>query len=258
MSPDDERSGPERAGGSAGPTGPAARPHRSQKPALLVLAVVALLAVGFLAGSLVKLPTSDASLPVPAADSVDVGFAQDMTVHHTQAVQMANVAYTRAESPEIRSLAFDILTSQQAQIGQMQGWLSLWGRALLPTGEYMTWMVGGDGSGHSGMAGMAGMSGADASAVPAGGLAQMPGMATQDELAGLRGATGPALDVLFLQLMLRHHEGGASMLTYAAQNASQPVVANFARQVSSTQLNESEYMTSLLAARGAQPLPPTS
>ena len=56
----------------------------------------------------------------------------------------------------------------------------------------------------------------------------MPGMASTEELSGLRAATGPQLDVLFLQLMLRHHEGGAGMLSYAAEHAELPQVRNLA------------------------------
>ena len=220
------------------------RPRRSQRLPVLVLAVVAVLAVGFALGAMVKLPTDGNSLSVPAANSVDVGFAQDMTVHHTQAVLMATVAYNGAADPYVRSLAFDIMTSQQAQIGQMQGWLSLWGRALLPSGKYMTWMSGD--AGHS----MSGMSaGSDA------GVATMPGMASTADIEKLRATTGPALDTLFLQLMLRHHQGGASMLTYAAQHAVEPVVRNFAQQVSTTQQSEASYMEGLLSQRGAKPLP---
>ena len=42
------------------------------------------------AGLLIRLPGSAAS-SVPTADSVDVGFAQDMSVHHQQAVTMAQI-----------------------------------------------------------------------------------------------------------------------------------------------------------------------
>jgi hypothetical protein len=37
-----------------------------------------------------------ATLP-PAVDSVDVGFARDMSVHHEQAVQMVVLAYDRSD-----------------------------------------------------------------------------------------------------------------------------------------------------------------
>jgi len=216
---------------------------------VLVLALVAVLAVGFALGSVLKPPSSSNSLSVPAADSVDVGFAQDMTVHHTQAVLMATVEYSGAVDPYVRSLAFDIMTSQQAQIGQMQGWLSLWGRSLLPAGKYMTWMAGD--TGHS----MSGMSASPGRDVTAGGVTTMPGMATTADIEKLRVTTGPALDTLFLQLMLRHHQGGASMLSYAAEHAVEPVVRNFAKQVSTTQRSEASYMQGLLSQRGAQSLP---
>lgn len=40
-----------------------------------------------------------------------------------------------------------------------------------------------------------------------------------------------ALDTRFLQLMLRHHEGGSGMLIYAAQYASIPDVRNLASRM---------------------------
>lgn len=223
---------------------------RAQRPALLVLAVVALLAVGFALGAVARLPQSEAALSVPAADSVDVGFAQDMTVHHEQAVQMANQALTRSPDPIIQSLAFDIFTTQQRQIGQMQGWLDLWNASPLPVGGgFMGWMA--DGEHHS--AAMVDV-GPAPETNPDGSVTTMPGMASSEELAELRTATGDELDVLFLQLMLRHHQGGSGMLTYAAANAVQPVVRDFSATVAGTQRSEADYLTSLLAERGAQPL----
>ncbi|WP_241249921.1 DUF305 domain-containing protein [Rhodococcus sp. X156] len=210
---------------------------------VLALALVAVLAVGFGLGATLGLPSSGDNLSVPAADSVDVGFAQDMTVHHQQGVQMATVAYTGAVDPYVRSLAFDIMTSQLAQVGQMQGWLSLWGRPLAPSGAYMTWMS--DAGGHHGAA----------SSSSGAGAATMPGMASAAEISQLRAATGPELDTLFLQLMLRHHQGGAEMLSHAADRAVEPVVRNLAKQAAATQQAESTYLSDLLTQRGATPLP---
>jgi uncharacterized protein (DUF305 family) len=70
----------------------------------------------------------------------------------------------------------------------------------------------------------------------------------------MRAATGRDLDVLFLQLMLRHHEGGADMLAYGGQNASVPAVRNLAQQMAAAQANEVTYLRSLLAERGSVPL----
>lgn len=224
---------------------PAPARRRSQRPALLVLAVVAVLAVGVALGSLVRLPVSSGALSIPASGSVDVGFAQDMIVHHTQAVTMANQALTTSTDPVVRNLAFDIASTQQTQIGQMQGWLSLWGQPLLRTGGYMGWMPG---AGAHPMGGMTMSTSSD------GTVAVMPGMASTVELTALQKTTGAAFDVMFLQLMLRHHQGGAGMLTYAADQALSPAVRVFASQVASSQAAEATDMERLLTARGAQPL----
>lgn len=215
-----------------------------RRRALLILGLVAAVAIGFLLGFLTRIPLEDSPPATPAAGSVDVGFAQDMTVHHSQAIEMATVALTVSGDQRVRNLAYDILTTQQNQVGQMQGWLSLWGQPLLPTGDYMTWMTEESGHDHG-----------STSHSDGGGAGRMPGMATSEDLANLRRATGPELDVLFLQLMLRHHEGGLPMMEYGAQYAGQPAVRTLAQTMVDTQTSESELMTSMLAERGAQPLP---
>ena len=176
--------------------------------------------------------------------SVDVGFAQDMSVHHRQAVLMAGMARERSTDPVIQSLAFDIETSQLEQVGRMQGWLSLWNAAALPAGRYMTWMP------DSSMPGMTHGSGHGTD-----GVATMPGMASPADLERLRAADGAQFDVLFLQLMLRHHQGGVPMATYAAEHAETAQVRNLAEKIIISQGAESKYMADLIAQRGAQPLP---
>jgi uncharacterized protein (DUF305 family) len=221
---------------------------RSQRVALTVLGVVAAMLIGFAVGVLARFPFDD-SVDTPAADSVDVGFCQDMSVHHDQAVEMSAIALTRSTDTAVQTLAYDILTTQQNQIGQMRGWLTLWERPLYAPDGYMTWM-GDDAhsSGHD-------MSGMDMSDSMSKGVATMPGMASQQDLTALRQAQGPALDVLFLQLMLRHHQGGKPMAEYAGEHASLAVVRNLAQSMVKTQDKESEQMIALLAARNAQPLP---
>ena len=212
------------------------------RPFLVAAGVLVLLLVGATAGLLVARSDSSA-VPIPAADSVDVGFAQDMTVHHEQAVQMAAWERDHTTDPDLHQLAYDIESTQTAQVGRMQGWLELWGAAGQPVGRpYMTWMA--PSTDHGGMTMGAG-----------GGMATMPGMATAEDLKNLRAATGKQLDVLFLQLMLRHHEGGSSMLADAAQHATQPQVRNLAAQMLSSQTSEADYMKQLLAQRGGTPLP---
>lgn len=211
-----------------------------QRMLVVVAGALAVFLLGAAAGMLIGLPGGGTS--TPDADSVDVGFSQDMTVHHEQAVEMAAFTRDHTTDPVIRTLAYDIESTQTAEIGRMQGWLTLWGAPQSPPGRYMTWMAGPSGHAHGG------------GSVPPGGVSAMPGMASPEELAALRAATGRELDVLFLQLMLRHHEGGTGMLTYGAENASVPAVRTLAAQMAAAQATESAYLRTLLAERGAAPL----
>lgn len=217
---------------------------RARRAALVVLGAVVLLAAGFGVGLLAG---DRAELAGPGA--VDIGFAQDMSVHHTQAVDMATTELLGGADPAVKNLAFDILTSQQSQIGRMQGWLTSWGEPLLPTDGYMAWMGHGDDMQHSHGDDMHGTHGS------AGAVAAMPGMASADDLARLRRADPAERDVLFLQLMLRHHQGGTDMLAAAADGAEVGYVRDLARQMLATQTSESALMTDMLHQRGAAVLP---
>src|SRR4051794_41941230 len=123
-------------------TEPAAPRRSSLRLVLLAVIGVALLLIG---GGLAVSMGIGQQHP-PTADSVDAGFARDMSLHHLQAVEMANVALDRSRDPEVRRLAFDISTTQNNQVGRMRGWLALWG---LPVsgGDLMAWM-GGTGHEH--------------------------------------------------------------------------------------------------------------
>ena len=206
---------------------------------VLLLAVIAVGLVLIGGGAAVALGIGRGEA-APGSGSVAAGFARDMSRHHLQGVEMANLVPERSTDPEVRQLAFDIAETQQNQAGRMQGWLALWG--LPPSGgDPMAWM-GPDG-GHAGH---------DMSGMP-GGL--MPGMATESELAQLRSLSGTEFDVEFLRLMIRHHQGGFDMAQYAAEHADVPGVAGLARTIAETQTAEVATMEGMLAARGGTPLP---
>jgi len=226
---------------------PTAPPPR--RPRVLTAVLVAVIAVGLLvAGGGLAVAAGIGRSDTPSADSVDAGFSRDMSRHHLQAVEMANLALTRSSDDEVRRLAFDISATQTNQAGRMQGWLALWGLPATSS-EVMGWMDDGAMSGHS----MAGMHGVDPAAAAEG--AVMPGMATETELAQLRELSGPAFDVLFLQLMTRHHQGGLEMAEYGAEHASEPAVASLARSIAQSQTAETTTMEQMLRARGGTPLP---
>ena len=233
----------ETSPGSVGPRSAAVSAGASwTRLIMLGGAVLAVLLLGAALGMSLQRGTGIPALP--ESNSVDIGFAQDMSVHHRQAILMAGLARDRSTDPAIRSLAFDIETSQLEQVGRMQGWLSLWDAAPLPTGLYMTWMT------DAPMPGMTHGGGA--------GIAVMPGIASPADLARLRASGGAQFDVLFLQLMLRHHQGGVPMATYTAQHAETVQVRNLAEKIVISQGAESGYLAQLITQRGAQPLPPPS
>ncbi|GAA1455625.1 DUF305 domain-containing protein [Williamsia maris] len=227
-------------------------PLQRQLPALLVLGAVALLLVGVAIGLMIR--TGGGGTDRPAADSAAVGFAQDMSTHHSQGVAMAKVALTQAQSPEVRALAYDILTQQTNQMGQMQSWLTRWDQPLDNPGTAMTWMSS-DGHDHAGSMGQ--MSAAQMTAGNGVSTPLMPGMATASEMATLQSLRGAAVDIDFLQLMLRHHRGGLPMMEYAVDkdHVSEPYVRELAQQMINIQTNEADTLAKMLAERGGSQLP---
>ncbi|SER22769.1 Uncharacterized conserved protein, DUF305 family [Lentzea xinjiangensis] len=222
----------------------AERPSGVARYLVIGAAVLAVLLLGAAVGLLVKLPGSTSSATAPASGSADVGFCQDMSVHHLQGIQMANTARDRSTDPEIRQLAFDIASTQLEQVGRMKGWLMMWNEHEQNiSGVYMAWMNDSGVHGHG-------------ATTPEAGKPLMPGMATTDELTKLRTMPpGRDFDVYFLQLMLRHHVGGAPMAEYAATRAGQPFVRTLADNMLKSQSSETELMKDYLAKRGAAPLP---
>ncbi|WP_246258353.1 DUF305 domain-containing protein [Amycolatopsis anabasis] len=220
-------------------------PERPGWPRIVIIgaAMAAVLLVGATVGMLLTQSLIDEAPASPGAGSVEVGFAQDMSVHHLQAVTMANWARDHSADPEVKQLAFDILSTQTEQVGRMKGWLMLWGQPEQATGAYMTWMTAPGGHSHGGGQTQA-----------ASGGAPMPGMATTEELAKLRSLTGKAMDVYFLQLMLRHHQGGTSMAQYAKDHSPLPAVQALTQSMLVSQGAEMELMRQMLTARNAQPL----
>lgn len=166
----------------------------------------------------------------PGETSADVGFARDMMIHHAQAVDMAVLVRDRTEDPEMRQLALDILLTQQAQIGQMQGWLTAWGYPIARVGPAMEWM-----------------------GMPTTGL--MPGMATAEQINQLRSLEDLEADELFLQLMIPHHRSGVEMGEAALAQASRPEVRALAQSIVDAQVSEIAYMETLLQQKGLEPVP---
>lgn len=204
-----------------------------------IVAVLVALALGLLGG--LALGTVDRG-ETPADDSVAAGFARDMKTHHDQAVEMSWIIHERTDDRLVRSLAYDIARTQENQSGQMAGWLAAWGLRPTGPGEMMEWMQG-LGHDHEGDP--------NARLTEDGG---MPGMASEEELDELRSLSGKDAEILFLQLMIRHHEAGVPMAQVALDYSQNDAVENLARSIITSQTAEVETMTQMLEERGAKPL----
>ncbi|HLL67275.1 MAG TPA: DUF305 domain-containing protein [Micromonosporaceae bacterium] len=170
----------------------------------------------------------------PGDDSAEAGFARDMAQHHAQAVEMAMYGYRLSPSEQVRIMAYDMVTSQQWQIGAMQTWLEEWRLSPSRTGSAMEWMPNGA-----------------AEVQPDG---RMPGMATTTELMQLQAAKGREFDILFCQLMLRHHLGGVHMAQAILKLTDHEHVRSMAEKVIATQQKENDILAHLLQDYGAKPL----
>jgi uncharacterized protein (DUF305 family) len=76
---------------------------------------------------------------------------------------------------------------------------------------------------------------------------QMPGMATPEQLAALRAASGADFDRLFFQLMTAHHEGALTMATEVLSTGSDVFVEEMAQEVLATQTDEIGRMRTMQA-----------
>jgi uncharacterized protein (DUF305 family) len=163
---------------------------------------------------------------IPRENSPEVRFTRDMSAHHAQAVEMATLIRDRSTDPELRQLTLDMILTQQNQIGQMQAWLNLWG---VPQ---------------------------EGLAPPMGGMGEMMGMAPQQSVNDLATLSVNEAEISFLQLMIRHHEGGVFMAQDILETTRQPVVRRLAESIVAAQSGEIAYMEELLAKRGAERLEP--
>jgi uncharacterized protein (DUF305 family) len=202
-------------------------------PPWWAVALVALALVG-VAFALGRFTSFGAAPSAPGTDSPEAGFARDMQVHHAQAVEMAMTIHRTTADDEIRTLAYDIATTQSAQRGEFFDWLVRWG---LPQrgGAPMAWMTHAPDGGHV-------HGGAAGDAPTDDDVRAAMGMATDAELTRLREATGTEADCLFLALMIRHHEGAVPMADALAGSGTDPRAVQVAEAIAATQSAEIDLM----------------
>jgi uncharacterized protein (DUF305 family) len=145
---------------------------------------------------------------------------QGMIGHHRQALEMTALLPARTAHESMRLLAKRIEISQTDEIEMMLDWLKARGEPL-----------------------------PDPHAHHAPGAVLMPGMLTAGEMQRLADATGAEFDRLFLELMIKHHDGALVMVdelfSFAGAGQQSDIFA-FASDVEADQRMEIERMSAML------------
>jgi uncharacterized protein (DUF305 family) len=139
--------------------------------------------------------------------SDDIAFAEQMIPHHEQAIEMSEIALLNTTNPDVLQLAQEIKDAQSPEIELMKSW------------------TGVKASTHAGH--------------------MMDGMLSQSELSELRQAKGKEFDRLFLQGMIKHHQGAIEMAQEVATSKNKDV-ANLSAVIIAAQKLEIDTMNELL------------
>jgi uncharacterized protein (DUF305 family) len=148
---------------------------------------------------------------------VDQHFIQMMIPHHQGAVDMANLALSKATHPELKKLAQNIKTSQTQEIKEMKVWYKKWYGTEVPTKSTMGMpMNSGQGTGMMPMMGMMNM-----------------------DLTALKNAKN--FDQVFITEMIPHHQM-AVMMAAKILTSPHPELRNLAKAIIQAQTAEIEEM----------------
>ena len=165
------------------------------------------LALFILAALLTGCATGDSSNTSFSAD--DQMFAAMMVPHHEQAIRMSELALLNTTNPEILALANEIKAAQDPEIEQMKSW----GSSKM-----------GSHAGHM----------------------MDEGMLTDDEMAQLKEARGAEFDRLFLEGMIKHHQGAIQMADMIIDSVNEEA-ALLGKNIVDSQSAEIERMRQLLS-----------
>ncbi|MFN4044828.1 DUF305 domain-containing protein [Limnobacter sp.] len=186
----------------------------------------------------VNATTETANKPVTQANSIDIGFAQSMIIHHDQAISMAGIVKGKV-SDNIDLLAYGILTAQLQEIGQMKGWLTAWGQRVTPPANApMAWVE--NAKGVTNVQDLLYITQCKST------KGQMPGMLNVNELNHMRSMNGAELERNFLEAMIKHHEAAIPMARFAINNGQSLLVKGLAKALIREQNAEITAMKKLL------------
>src|SRR3989344_8258358 len=143
---------------------------------------------------------------------IDGHFIEQMIPHHEDAIVMANLALLRAEHPEIKALANDIIRTQSEEIDQMKQWYRSWFGKDVPDTFTGTGHGMGSGMMHMGMMG-------DATDI--------------DQLK-----TASDFDKAFIEEMIPHHQMAVMMAQMLANATNRSEMKQLAQSIIDAQTRE--------------------
>jgi uncharacterized protein (DUF305 family) len=217
------------------PTSSFVLPWAAAATALLLAALVGL--------AQPRTPVGATAASAPATPGpIDIGFAQSMSLHHQQAIGMAQLMLDGRPTP-LTKLARSIAGAQLLELGEMRGWLRLWNAPFVAERPGMDWMRLANRPLNAEELDYL----LDCQRSPTG----MSGLATDEEVNRLRLLEGRERDEHFLRLMLAHHEGGLPMARFVAEQAGVPAVRALAARVVLEQSKEIHLIQRMQAAMTA-------
>ncbi len=152
----------------------------------------------------------------------DQQFIDMMAPHHMGAVAMAQIAQTRAERPELKTLANNIITSQNSEIGQMKQWRTAWyGSDQTPAMDHMATLPGMD-------------------------MNMMNGMTMSHDIQNLQ--TAMPFDKAFLMAMIPHHQSAIAGAKLEQEKGMHPELKQLAGTIIADQQKEIDQMQAWLKA----------
>ncbi|MCY6491201.1 DUF305 domain-containing protein [Leptolyngbya sp. GGD] len=158
----------------------------------------------------------------PIMGQVDRHFIERMIPHHEEAVEMAQLASSRAKHSEIKRLAASIIQDQTREINQMRTWYKAWYGTNVPAVS----------SGMGRMGNRSGMMGNHSDRM---GMHQS-GMSMEMDLQALKNA--PDFDREFIRQMVPHHQMAVHMAQMLLNRTNRPDMRNLAQSMIKSQTAE--------------------
>ncbi|WP_068423119.1 DUF305 domain-containing protein [Janibacter terrae] len=163
--------------------------------------------------------TASSSSTTAQFNQADVTYAQGMTMHHQQAVEMSDIVLDKeGVDPDVEQLAREIKKAQGPEITTMEGWLKDWGHPM-DHGSGMP-MEGG----------------------------HMDGMVSEQDITRLEDSDGASASRLFLDQMIEHHEGAVDMAEQHRKDGKNPAALELSQDVITDQKAEITKMRKMRTA----------